>query len=55
MESLQLAYLGDGFREDITENLKTVKDIPQFIKVKDFPDEVDIRGEIYIQNSDLKI
>ena len=46
---------GDGSQgEDITENLKTVKDIPQFIKVKDFPDEIDIRGEIYIQNSDFK-
>ena len=46
---------GDGSQgEDITENLKTVKDIPQFIKAKDFPDEIDIRGEIYIQNSDFK-
>jgi len=46
---------GDGTQgEDITENLKTVKDIPQFIKAKDFPDEIDIRGEIYIQNSDFK-
>ena len=46
---------GDGSQgEDITENLKTVKDIPQLIKVKDFPDEIDIRGEIYIQNSDFK-
>tara|TARA_A100001015_G_scaffold320394_1_gene446598 strand:- start:740 stop:2770 length:2031 start_codon:yes stop_codon:yes gene_type:complete len=46
---------GDGSQgEDITENLKTVKDIPQFIKAKNFPDEIDIRGEIYIQNSDFK-
>jgi DNA ligase (NAD+) len=48
---------GDGKEgEDITENLKTIKDIPQKINSKNFPDEIDIRGEVFIQNSDfLKI
>ena len=48
---------GDGKEgEDITENLKTIKDIPQKIDSKNFPDEIDIRGEVFIQNSDfLKI
>ena len=46
---------GDGTQgEDITENLKTIKDIPLFIKGKNFPSEIDIRGEVYIQNSDFK-
>ena len=46
---------GDGTQgEDITENLKTIKDIPLFIKEKNFPSEIDIRGEVYIQNSDFK-
>ena len=46
---------GDGAQgEDITENLKTIKDIPLSIKVKNFPSEIDIRGEVYIQNSDFK-
>ena len=47
---------GDGKEgEDITLNLKTIKDIPHFINTKDFPDEIDIRGEVFIQNSDFKI
>ena len=46
---------GDGKEgEDITENLKTIKDIPAQIIAKNFPDEIDIRGEVFIQNSDFK-
>ncbi len=46
---------GDGKEgEDITENLKTIDDIPQHIKNKDFPKEIDIRGEVFIQNSDFE-
>jgi DNA ligase (NAD+) len=45
---------GDGNEgEDISENLKTIKDIPLFITHKNFPDEIDIRGEVFIQNSDF--
>ena len=46
---------GDGKEgEDITNNLKTIKDIPQHISSKDFPREIDIRGEVFIQNSDFE-
>ena len=46
---------GDGNEgEDITENLKTIKDIPQVVNSKNFPVEIDIRGEVYIQNNDFK-
>ena len=46
---------GDGKEgEDITANLKTIADIPQKIKNKNFPKEIDIRGEVFIQNSDFK-
>ena len=46
---------GDGIEgEDITENLKTIKDIPKYISDKNFPDEIDIRGEVYIGNRDFE-
>ncbi len=46
---------GDGKEgEDITQNLKTISDIPLIIKNKNFPEEIDIRGEVFIKNSDFK-
>ena len=46
---------GDGKEgEDITQNLQTIKDIPHEIKSKNFPHEIDIRGEVFIQNSDFQ-
>ena len=46
---------GDGKEgEDITENLRTIKDIPQIITAKNFPSEIDIRGEVFIQNKDFE-
>jgi len=45
---------GDGKEgEDITNNLATIKDIPKKILSKDFPEDIDIRGEVFIQNSDF--
>ena len=47
---------GDGKEgEDITENLKTISDIPKIIHLKDFPSEIDIRGEVFIKNKDFEI
>ena len=46
---------GDGTEgEDITQNLKTISDIPQEISAKNFPNEIDIRGEVFIENNDFK-
>ena len=46
---------GDGKEgEDITSNLSTIKDIPKSINSKEFPKEIDIRGEVFIQNSDFQ-
>ncbi len=46
---------GDGKEgEDITANLLTLTDIPKKIQSKDFPEEIDIRGEVFIQNSDFE-
>ena len=46
---------GDGKEgEDITENLATIEDIPKKIVSNNFPKEIDIRGEVFIQNSDFQ-
>ena len=46
---------GDGSEgEDITQNLRTIKDIPSLIIKKNFPKEIDIRGEVFIDNEDFK-
>ena len=45
---------GDGTTgEEITENLKTISDIPHKIINKDFPQDIDIRGEVFIKKSDF--
>ena len=46
---------GDGSEgELITENLKTIKDIPKNIEDKTFPSDIDIRGEVFITNKDFE-
>ena len=45
---------GDGTSgEVITENLKTISDIPKKIVNKDFPKDIDIRGEVFIKKNDF--
>tara|TARA_B100000900_G_scaffold383861_1_gene372161 strand:+ start:1106 stop:3136 length:2031 start_codon:yes stop_codon:yes gene_type:complete len=46
---------GDGREgEDITKNLATIENIPKKIISKDFPEEIDIRGEVFIKNRDFE-
>ena len=46
---------GDGYEgELITENLKTIKDIPKKIEKNDFPDDIDIRVEVFIAIQDFE-
>jgi len=46
---------GDGTEgEDITQNLKTINDIPREVMARNFPNEIDIRGEVFIENNDFK-
>ena len=46
---------GDGLvGEVITDNLKTINDIPKKILTNNFPKDIDIRGEVYIENEDFQ-
>ena len=46
---------GDGKEgEDITLNLATINDIPKKILSKDFPEDIEIRGEVFIQKNDFE-
>lgn len=41
---------GDGYEgEDVTTNIKTIKSVPLRIEGTDAPQEVDIRGEVYME------
>lgn len=49
------ATRGDGETgEDITANVRTIKSIPLRLSAADVPDRVQVRGEIYIPQSDFE-
>ncbi|WP_119268268.1 NAD-dependent DNA ligase LigA [Taklimakanibacter deserti] len=51
---VQGATRGDGAEgENVTANVRTVKDIPNAVDAKDFPDVFEVRGEIYMTHKDF--
>lgn len=52
---VQAATRGDGqVGENITQNIKTIKEIPTRISAKNVPPVVEIRGEVYMGHADFK-
>ena len=48
------ATRGDGTEgEDVTANIRTLKDVPQQLKGKSVPDICDVRGEVYMTKPDF--
>lgn len=48
------ATRGDGYvGDDITHNLRTIKDVPRRLAGPHVPSAVEIRGEVYMTNADL--
>jgi len=43
------ATRGDGYEgEDVTANARTISDIPQMVEAADFPEVMEVRGEVYM-------
>jgi len=51
---VEAATRGDGYEgENVTANIRMVKDVPQRLAGRDVPETIDIRGEIYMRLEDF--
>jgi DNA ligase (NAD+) len=49
------ATRGDGVEgENVTANVKTIRQIPQRLRGQDVPERIEVRGEIYLPHADFK-
>ncbi len=52
---LHAATRGDGAEgENVTANIRTIRDVPHVLKGKHVPERIDIRGEIYLGHDDFR-
>src|SRR5260370_98866 len=48
------ATRGDGYEgEDVTANVRTIKDVPGKLAVKGAPEVCEVRGEVYMTHADF--
>jgi DNA ligase (NAD+) len=48
------ATRGDGVEgEDVTANVRTMKEVPAELKGRDVPDVIEVRGEVYLRREDF--
>ena len=51
---VEAATRGDGTEgENVTQNVRTIREIPHALKGRDVPDTIDVRGEIYLGHADF--
>lgn len=52
---VQAATRGDGAEgENVTANVRTIRDIPHLLKGRQVPEVIDVRGEIYLGHDDFR-
>jgi DNA ligase (NAD+) len=53
-ELVRAATRGDGFEgEDVTANVRTIKDVPHALKGRNIPAACEVRGEVYMLKKDF--